>query len=606
MLRRTVKTIVSVSMAILMVTFVTPFVFADSWSNHTDSGFSGGSGTVSDPYQIANAQQLALLSKKVNEANRTAPVTDNFILTQDIHLTGNDWEPIGTLQGQYSYFNGVFDGNGKKIDGLTIGTQTKPSNTYGEVGLFGDVGEKAIIKNINLSVTIYSSQDSSFIGGLAGRNRGYIINCHVDGIVSDPSIYVDVFDVGGLVGINNGSIDTSDSSATVSGGNSDFLSIGGLAGTSSPYYNGSSHPPIITNCRASGNVTGGKGATVGGLLGDDINSNIADCYSTGSATGNQGIVGGLIGYIGTIAASNLVDINRCHATGNVIDANMQSGSNIIFAGGFVGEATYCTITNSFATGNVSVNTDPAHSPANSSAGGFAARTDAHIYNSYATGNVTGGKNVDLAGFITDVDNAYYKGNFIIKNCFAYGDVLSYGDTTSSEQVAGFSVTDTWNSIENCYWNQSAQQTYKSQPVLNKVGGPSTSHIAAKTDSEIKSTAFLELLNSSRAGQTDWLPWNLGSDHNNLPYLQLVNPVPNPAPASSQTPAPSKNSSTVSTSVPTASPTTNSIPQSTVSNPQTGNTNQVITLEIGIAVFLSLAVSFVLLKNKKYNQAFIKK
>lgn len=39
---------------------------SDVWSNHTATAFAGGSGTKTDPYQIATAEQLALLADDVN------------------------------------------------------------------------------------------------------------------------------------------------------------------------------------------------------------------------------------------------------------------------------------------------------------------------------------------------------------------------------------------------------------------------------------------------------------------------------------------------------------------------------------------------------------
>ena len=94
-------------------------------------------------------------------------------------LDAKSWEPIG----KYSYknehpFNGIFDGQGYKINGLYINDQ---SSTY--QGFFGYTQNKrAIIKNVNLKDVDIKGKDTT--GGLVGYMAlGLIEGCSVTGTV---------------------------------------------------------------------------------------------------------------------------------------------------------------------------------------------------------------------------------------------------------------------------------------------------------------------------------------------------------------------------------------------------------------------------------------
>ena len=102
--------------------------------------FAGGSGTAEDPFQIATAQQMALLAKVINQEydwdhldERDLYQNGYYVLTADIVLNDTSnfvnweseppayvWEPIGTRKHDSGYwdFEGVFDGQGPTISGL--------------------------------------------------------------------------------------------------------------------------------------------------------------------------------------------------------------------------------------------------------------------------------------------------------------------------------------------------------------------------------------------------------------------------------------------------------------------------------------------------------
>ena len=92
--------------------------------------FSGGSGTLDDPYLIADAGQLALLSSLSNSEDyetRLSYSKASYLLTADIQLNDvsdfSEWENaapenVWRAIGENGHFDGVFNGNGHTISGI--------------------------------------------------------------------------------------------------------------------------------------------------------------------------------------------------------------------------------------------------------------------------------------------------------------------------------------------------------------------------------------------------------------------------------------------------------------------------------------------------------
>ena len=209
--------------------------------------YGGGSGTATDPYQIATAADLIALGETTDDYDK------HFILTADIDLDPNlpsrkvfdkaviapdtndvNWEFDGTP------FTGIFDGNGHTVSNLTI-------KGKGYLGLLGELGSGAKIFNLGTeAVDVNGTGD--YVGGIVGYNEdGRITLSYSTGTVRSEE------NVGGLVGYNRGSIATSYSTCMVTG-------------------------------------SGG----VGGLVGNNWYGSIAASYSTGTVSGD-GSIGGLVG-----------------------------------------------------------------------------------------------------------------------------------------------------------------------------------------------------------------------------------------------------------------------------------------------------------------------
>ena len=333
-----------------------------AWDGSIAAAFAGGTGTESDPYQIADGAQLAYLASEVNKGQPYENAC--FVLTADIDLGNHDWTPIGNsfsdaLFGgtDYSVFAGNLDGKGHTVSNISIGTESTPleSDVF---GLFGATSGK--ISNLNLDgVTICGIAKNvnvsgyvcviGLAGALAGSASGPIENCHVTKLsmtMNTPdSGTAAAYWIGGLVGALDGQyIDE----CSVSGSIAEKAgkgSIGGLIGelgkAAKITY---SRSDVTVNVKADSR----GGANVGGFIGKgngktDAETVIRNCYATGNVTGGAytgGFAGGLWG----------LNIKNCYASGNVSQAAAAMAS---FVGTDASDLNYYgSVTNCFTTGIV--------------------------------------------------------------------------------------------------------------------------------------------------------------------------------------------------------------------------------------------------------------
>ncbi|MDC8757835.1 GLUG motif-containing protein [Janthinobacterium fluminis] len=218
----------------------------------------------------------------------------NYVLGADIDATATlDWDggagfqPLGGNSGQFS---GQFDGLGHSVQQLTI---ARGQDTG--VGLFGYVGSGASVRNVGIAGGDIRGEAS--VGGLAGVNNGSIVNSF-----SSANVYARARTVGGLVGANRGSIADSYASGRV-GTNSN--SAGGLVGENG----GGPLAATISGSYATGIVSGA--AKIGGLVGNNSNGAVRDSYASATIRGGSS-TGGLVGYnsgqIYTSYAASSIDV----------------------------------------------------------------------------------------------------------------------------------------------------------------------------------------------------------------------------------------------------------------------------------------------------------
>ncbi len=177
------------------------------WDGTADTSWYTGD---KDTYEIYTAEQLAGLSKLVNEVadeNRFMGITIN--LMNDICLNDtsnhknwlkeppkNKWDPMGRngnwTSGNYDAFAGVFNGNGHTISGMYV------YETRDDCGLFGYIST-AVICNLKME-KCFTMMDYPYLAGSAGTLVGLCESSSIDNVeISDCAVYGSVF-TGGLIG----------------------------------------------------------------------------------------------------------------------------------------------------------------------------------------------------------------------------------------------------------------------------------------------------------------------------------------------------------------------------------------------------------------------
>jgi len=411
--------------------------------------FAGGNGTEANPYQVSTPEQLQNLNCYDNYKTIYYALNNDIDLTSYLSEAGNNsgagWLPIKS-------FRGKLNGNGYKVSGLWINRHEKNA-----LGLFGFVSNGADIRNVGVEIdnakggvsggsdgnvgglvgvnvgTIsnsYATGDvsgdfSNGVGGLVGKNSGTISDSYTMGMVHNNGVRILVnFNVGGLVGENDGTISDSYAMGMVhndQSGASKRIYIGGLVGGN----NGT-----ISDSYASGKVSSAVNTDVGGLVGRNTGI-IGNSYASGEVSDSCGNLGGLVG-------RNTGTIGNSYASGKVSNKVVASGKfgNV---GGLVGLNESGTINISYAIGNVSA--DKGYSYVGGLVGqngyydsySFASDSGA-ISNSYAKGEVSSSGSIFILNEVVGIGGLVGKNNkgSTISNSYASGKV----STGSSSVVLG--------------------------------------------------------------------------------------------------------------------------------------------------------------------------
>lgn len=297
-----------------------------SWELAAEEYEPEGSGTQSDPYQIASLEDLRWLSQD-------SSVWDKYyIQVSDIDASstqnwdeGKGFSPVGN---DSIFFNGSYNGKNYTISGLYI-------NRDNLAGLFGRIGNSGRIQNLNLlNVTINSDE---FAGGLAAKSKGDIDSVKIDSI--DIDIESDALEVntGGLIGWNEGDIDhvlVANLDIHITGGdNMDNSSgkVGGIVG-----HDSSNETFLSVHLRKGTFSLGNQQSRQwGGLFGYIKNSSLTKSSAEGlTMTGAHYETGGLVGQFGYFSGGT---ISECYSEGYIEDTTGWTG-------GLVGRFDAGTIT----------------------------------------------------------------------------------------------------------------------------------------------------------------------------------------------------------------------------------------------------------------------
>ena len=270
------------------------------------SGFTKGTGTAEDPYQISTAQELAYLSYTVYNNSGYNYSNVYFKQTADIDLSQYYWQPIGIKYDRSgtiksAYFSGNYDGGNFQITGIF--TKSGSSNAYSYQGLFGYIyaqNYNITLKNINIKDS--NIQGYQYVGGIIGY--GYKIASKA-------------------ISITNSSLVNSKINAT-------YIYAGGIAGKLDSSSAKSPGSITIKNCYNSSTIKGSS--AVGGIIGEGVNSSpsavqgssysgvlsIVNCFNT-EGIESSGNAGGIAGRIasGRISIYNNFNIGKIKGSSNV-------------------------------------------------------------------------------------------------------------------------------------------------------------------------------------------------------------------------------------------------------------------------------------------------
>ena len=337
--------------------------------------FSGGSGTETDPYQIATPTDLD---------NVRSYYTSHFVQTADIDLDVAPynlylgWNPISFEQ--TTPFRGTFDGNGYTIYHLFI---NHPG--LSRAGLFGYVSG-ANLQNIVLEdVDITCNSTSGALLGVCSHTD--VTDCFASGEITGNGQ-----DIGGMFGSVKLSSNISHcvTDMAVSGGQ---YSSGLVAWVE--------HQCAISDCGALGTVNGLD--RCGGLVGDLIFSTLSRSYAICGITG-EAFIGGLVG--------------TCQKSSSITDCFSRCQIRASDSAGGISGSTFqaCSISNCYSASSFS--------NGNNSGGITGGATSSPIVACYW--------NTDLSG---PTSNSYGEGRTTVEMTFPF----------AANTYVGWDFIDTWHS-----------------------------------------------------------------------------------------------------------------------------------------------------------------
>ncbi|MDR1526570.1 MAG: hypothetical protein LBS46_02730 [Dysgonamonadaceae bacterium] len=274
---------------------------------------SSGSGTVEDPYIIANEGDLQSIYQFA-----TTDASDGvyFSITEDITLT-ESWNNYVIGPQSAHPFKGKVAGNGHTISGLSINKAAPAAGYLGYYALFGVIGSGAEITDLHVqgSISIDEEGGSAYAAGLVARIYSNV-NATDSIIIRHCSSAVDI--------VNN---------ATTA-------YTGGVVGYSLPTAQSQIHV-LIDGCANTGNLSGpldrAGGIIASGLvqLHDALQSSLtlSNCYNSGNITTTEtgdNYVGGIAGYFGiNNALAGPATIEKCLNTGILTGTSLTRLAGIL-------------------------------------------------------------------------------------------------------------------------------------------------------------------------------------------------------------------------------------------------------------------------------------
>ena len=277
---------------------------------------AAGDGTPANPYQIANAAQLAWFRDWVNGTytpaegeTATKHASACAKLTADINMSTvcsgaiGSWDPISRYDLNVNW-NGTFDGDGHTLSNLYVNMTTQGA------GMFGSTSN-CTIKNITFSGVNITG--TGLYTGIIGYLKGSVTN--VTNVTVKDGVITGNYHVGGICGMqSNSTVSHCTNHAQVTGKEN----VGGISGVPGG---------TIEYCTNDGAVkgTGDDNNNIGGIGGGSQDGgSISHCANYGNVEGNSE-VGGILGWCGKTAFS----LANVMSTGNVTETNSNNTAGMV-------------------------------------------------------------------------------------------------------------------------------------------------------------------------------------------------------------------------------------------------------------------------------------
>ena len=445
-------------------------------------------GSEEKPYEINCIEDLVILSNIVNgngikfengqlvNVNGTKSFKGEYlILTKNLNFKSKYSYADSTRTDFGNLNNDDTDGNSLMTE-MTTGAGFTPIS-YSKGTFRGNFNGKGhTISNIYIN----AAEDDEKAKGLFGyAYDAYIGNLTITGKINSN------WHTGGMIGEAWGStIENCQNKVDIIG----YNMVGGIAGTSAKK---------IEKCKNYGTLEitgndygyGGAGGIIGVSSGEETEIN--NCINYGKITGlhNSG------GILATARCD--VTIRDCKNLGMI----SISGNNKV-VGGIVAWKSNKTleIINSENKGNIKGTRECGGIIGSASGAGWDSILDTYIYNCYNTGKI---QTDNIAGGIIGQQGTTAAQNHVyINNSYNLGKTVGKQIGNIIGVILTSTNTDTKTEFTNVY--------YSLEPAIG-TGSPTSGEATLKTETEIKSQAFVDLLNSNIGTNTDWKKWKLGND-----------------------------------------------------------------------------------------------
>ncbi len=406
-------------------------------------------------------------------------ITGKILYAELTEESGAGFMPVGNRQNN---FQGVFDGNNKKIDNLYVHNVTTSGEYF---GLFGRISN-SIIKSLEVSGNVLI-ENINDIGGIVGSS----INSSLINLVNRVNVTKNSNDwsTGGIVGSVYGEINIKEcvNYGTIKNGGWLGGIVGGDGNGKLSIDSSINHGSIL---KEGGTVAVGMGGIVGSASTPDVNDGITikNSYNDGKVIDTMTseritYMGGIIGSVnGKTSVSVLLENTYNKADVTLVHDQFQTGKHSSL-GGLIGFATYCnfTIKNSYNEGNISNGEDNAGliayastsnieiekshnsgmikadniNPVDSRLGGLLGYTpvsNVNILDSY-NDNLISSKSGKGRYYVSGILGVHdYGKNVNIINTYNIGDIESGGNSNGITHIYGNPNEEKYTNlyIDNCY------------------------------------------------------------------------------------------------------------------------------------------------------------